>query len=70
LLVHDFDLKNRAHLLLASVNVFNFWLVGVSACGLSRLTGVSFSKTFLALAVYWVLFCLFFIAVGLGQMAM
>jgi hypothetical protein len=70
LLVSDFDIKNKAHLLLAAVNIFSFWQIGVAACGLSRLTGAPFSKTLLILAVYWLAFTLFFIVIGFGQMAM
>ena len=31
----EFDLKNRMHLLLAAVNIFSFWQIGVAACGLA-----------------------------------
>jgi hypothetical protein len=70
LLVSHFDLKNKTHLLLGAVNVFNFWQVGVAACGLSRVTGAPFTKTLLLVALYWLAFSLFFIVVGFGQMAM
>ena len=70
LLVSDFDMKNKTHMLLAAVNVFNFWQVGVSACGLSCLTGAPFSKSLLIVGAYWLAYCLFFIVIGFGQMAM
>jgi len=59
LLVSHFDLQNKTHVLLAAVNVFNFWLVGVSACGLSCLTGAPFVKSLLIVGIYWLVFCLF-----------
>ena len=70
LLVSDFDFKNKTHMLLAAVNVFNFWLVGVSACGLARVTGAPFGKALLLVGIYWIVFSLFFIVIGFGQMAM
>jgi hypothetical protein len=70
LLVSHFDFKNKTHMLLAAVNIFNFWQVGVSACGLATLTGAPFSKSLLIVGVYWLVFSLFFIVVGFGQMAM
>jgi hypothetical protein len=70
LLVSNFDMKNKTHLLLAAVNVFNFWHVGVAACGLARVTGAPFSKALLLVGLYWLAFALFFIAIGFGQMAM
>jgi Yip1 domain/Protein of unknown function (DUF2680) len=70
LLTSHFDLKNKTHLLLAAVNIFTFWNIGVAACGLSRVTGAPFTKALLLLAIYWLAFTLFFIVVGFGQMAM
>jgi len=70
LTVGDFDLKNKVHLLLAAVNIFSFWQIGVTASGLSRLTGAPFSKTLLLVFLYWLAFTLFFIGIGFGQMAM
>jgi hypothetical protein len=70
LAVSDFDIKNKAHLLLAAVNIFSFWQIGVAACGLSRLTGTPFPKTVLMVALYWLAFTLIFIGIGFGQMAL
>ena len=70
LTVGNFDLKNKVHLLLAAVNVFSFWQIGVAACGLARLTGKPFSKALLLVGLYWLAFTLFFIGIGFGQMAM
>ncbi len=70
LLVSQFDLKRKTHLLLASANIFSFWHLGVAACGLSRVTGASFAKSLLLVGFYWIGFTLFFIVIGFGQMAM
>jgi hypothetical protein len=70
LTVGDFDLKNKVHLLLAAVNIFSFWQIGVAACGLSRLTGAPFTKALLLVGLYWLAFTLFFVGIGFGQMAM
>ena len=70
LLVDKIDFKNKTHMLLAAVNVFNFWQIGVAGCGLSRMTGAPFPKALLVVALYWLAFALFFVVVGFGQMAM
>jgi Yip1 domain len=70
LLISDFNLKNKMHMLLAVVNVFNLWLVWVSAAGLSRLAGAPFGKALLIVGIYWLAYSLFFIAIGAGQMAL
>jgi hypothetical protein len=70
LTVGEFDMKNKVHLLLAAVNIFSFWQIGVSACGLARLTGAPFSKALLLVFLYWFAFTSFFIGIGFGQMAM
>ena len=70
LTVGDFDLKNKVHLLLAAVNIFSFWQLGVAACGLARLTGKPFSKALLLVFLYWLAFTLFFVGIGFGQMTM
>jgi len=70
LTIGDFDIKNKVHLLLAAVNIFSFWQIGVSACGLARLTGKPFSKALLLVLLYWLAFTLFFVGIGFGQMAM
>ena len=70
LLAGNFDLKNKAHLLLAAVNIFSFWQIGVAACGLARVTGAPFNKALLLVGLYWLAITLFFIVIGFGQMAM
>ena len=70
LIISDFNLKNKLHMLLAAINVFNLWLVWVSAVGLSRLAGVPFGKSLLVLVIYWLAWTLFFIVIGAGQFAL
>jgi hypothetical protein len=70
LALSDFNVKNKLHMLLAALNVFNLWLVWVSASGLSRLTGAPFAKALLIVAIYWLAFTLLFVGIGAGQMAM
>jgi hypothetical protein len=70
LAITDFNLKNKLHMLLAALNVFNLWLVWVSASGLSRLAGAPFGKSLLIVAIYWLAFTSFLIAIGLGQFAL
>ena len=70
LLLKDFDFTNRMHFLLAAVNVFNFWLVGLLGLGLARLTGSSWGKATLFVLVYWVVISLALIGMKLGQFAM
>jgi hypothetical protein len=67
LAISDFDLKNKLHMLLAALSVFNLWLVWVSASGLSRLTGATFIKALLTVGIYWLAFTLLLIGIGLGQ---
>ena len=64
LFVDHFEPNNVLHLLLADANVFDFWLVGVMAIGLSRLTSTRFSKAVLLIAGYWLAIQLFFILIA------
>src|SRR5258708_3836424 len=45
LFVKQFDPQNQVHSLLAIVNIMTFWVLGVRALGLARLTGAGFAKT-------------------------
>lgn len=44
LLLKEFDPQNPTHSLLAAVNVMSFWVLGVRAFGLARLSGTGFGK--------------------------
>jgi len=70
LVVSDFDEKNKSHLLLGAVNVFNFWLIGVLGAGLARLAGVPFLRAVFVVLGYWLAVSLLLIVVGLGTMAL
>lgn len=70
LAVSDFDEKNKSHLLLGAVNVFNFWLIGVLGAGLARLAGVPFLRAVFVVLGYWIVVSLLLIFVGMGTMAL
>ena len=70
LTIGEFDEKNKSHLLLGAVNVFNFWLVGVMASGLARLAGVPFARAGFLVLGYWIAWSLVLIFIGLGMLAM
>jgi hypothetical protein len=70
LAVSDFDEKNKSHLLLGAVNVFNFWLIGVLGVGLARLAGVPFLRAVLLVLTYWLAASLLLIFIGLGTLAL
>lgn len=67
LLLGGSDPKSKLHSLLAVLDVFSFWLVGVMAAGLARLAGVRFAKAFMLVAGYWLL--LQFVLLSLGALA-
>jgi len=69
LLVSDFDLTNRVHLLLGAANIIYPWHAAVLAIGLVKLSGGSMAKAFAAVFGFWVLIELLLIAIGLGQWA-
>ena len=67
LLVSDFDLSNRVHLLLGAANAIYFWHTAVLAIGLAKVSGASTARAMLVVFAYWVLIELLLIAAGLGQ---
>ncbi len=64
LAVNDFDPKNPLHLALAAANLFDFWILGVMACGLARLARVPFGRAFFFVAAYWLALMVFLISIG------
>jgi len=70
LAVSDFDVKNKSHLLLGAVNVFNFWLIAVLGAGLARLAGVPFLRAVFLVLGYWLAVSLLLIFIGLGTFAL
>jgi len=53
LVVGEFDPKNPAHLLLAALNLFDFWQLAVMAVGVARLAGVPFVRAGLVVCGFW-----------------
>ena len=70
LLVTDFDLKNRVHLLLGAANVFYFWHTAVLGIGLAKLTGGPTAKAVIIIFAYWIVAELLLIAAGVGSLAL
>lgn len=64
LTVGEFDEKNVTHMLLAMVNLFDVWQVGVMASGLARLAGVPFLRAVMPLIVFWLV-----LSLGLGTLS-
>ncbi len=64
LFVKQFDPQNHVHSLLAIVNIMTFWVLGVRAIGLARLSGVNFGKA--AAWVFGVWAVLTGVVVGFG----
>jgi hypothetical protein len=67
LLISDFSIENKMHLLAASVNVFTFWTLGVTSIGLSRLFQKDLSKVLVLVFALWILWTLFKVF-GLGAL--
>lgn len=70
LTVGDFDLKNKGHLLLGTVNLFTLWQLAVMAIGLSRLASVPFARAMLPVFGFWIVWTLVLVFSGLGQFAL
>jgi mannitol-specific phosphotransferase system IIBC component len=70
LLVKDFDITRKTHLLLGTVNIFYFWQVGVLSVGVAKVTGVPFIRALLFVIICYVFTELLLIYTGLGQFAL
>jgi hypothetical protein len=64
LLVKEFDPQNTTHALLSLVNLTTFWVLGLRAMGLARLSSVSFTKAALWVFGIWAAYTGFFIGLG------
>jgi Yip1 domain len=64
------DPKSKLHFLFALANVFDFWLIGVMASGLARLSGAKFPRALFLVIGYWLAlnFILFFVGTSLGHL--
>lgn len=70
LLLGEFDVQNKTHLALSSLNIVTLWYVGVLSVGLSKLTGKSFAITALWLYGAWLVLRAGIILSGLGASGM
>jgi hypothetical protein len=70
--VIDFDPVSKTPLLLVTANVFSFWLIGVLAVGLARLTRVPFLRAAWFVFAFWLMQESVLIMLGgaLGQFAL
>jgi hypothetical protein len=59
LLISDFSVDNRMHLLAASMNVFTFWTLGVTSIGLARLFQKDLPKVLVLVFALWIIWILF-----------
>jgi hypothetical protein len=59
LLISDFSIENKMHLLAASINVFTFWTLTVTGIGLARLFQKDVPKVLVLVFALWVLWTLF-----------
>jgi len=55
LTVGQFDEKNIVHVMLAMVNLFDLWEVGVMGAGLARLAGATWTRATLPVLLVWLL---------------
>lgn len=70
LMVKDFDATRKSHLFAAAADAFSFWVVGVRAVGLAKLTDVPFLRAAWFVLTFWLLEQCFIVLSGLGQLAM
>lgn len=59
LLVSDFSVENKMHLLAASMNVFTFWSLAVTGIGLARLFQKDLPKVLVLVFALWLIWTLF-----------
>jgi len=67
MLLPNFDPQNTVHGILGALSVMTFWILGVRAVGLARLTGSSFTKAAIWVFGIWAAYTGFFL--GLGAVA-
>jgi len=65
LLVSDFDLENKLHVVLSKFNIFTFWSMAVVSIGLSKLFQRDFPKVFVLVLGLWILWVVFTILTGI-----
>jgi len=70
LLLKDFDVTRKTHLLLGTVNLFYFWQVGVVSVGVAKVTGVTFMRALPFVIICYAFTELLLIYTGMGQFAL
>jgi hypothetical protein len=65
LLVSDFDINDKLHLVLAKVNIFTLWTIVVTGIGLSKLFQRDLPKVLVLVFALWVLYCAITILAGI-----
>jgi len=70
LLVKDFNVTRKTHLLLGTDNIFYFWQVGVASVGVAKVTGVPFMRALPPVIICYIFTELALIYTGLGQFAL
>ena len=69
ILISQFDPTKKLHLLIGSLDPFNFWKIVLLGLGVASCTGVSRLKSIACLAGIWLLLNLALVALGLGELA-
>jgi hypothetical protein len=64
--ISGFDVTNKVHLLMSKVNIFTFWILAVTAIGLSRLFRRDLAKVLVLVAVLWILWTVITVFAGCG----
>jgi hypothetical protein len=66
LAIGDFDITNKMHLLMAKVNIFTFWNIGVTSIGLSKLFQRALPKVLVLVIALWLIWVVGSVMLGLG----
>ncbi|HZR21872.1 MAG TPA: YIP1 family protein [Verrucomicrobiae bacterium] len=69
LVIKDFDVTRKGHLLAAAANIFAFWVVGVRSIGLAKLAGVPYLRAAWLVVTFWVIQQSLLVVTGIAQLA-
>jgi hypothetical protein len=69
MLIKEYNPQNPVHNLLAMINIMTFWILGVRASGLARLSGASFLKSVAWVFGIWVTYTGAYFGLGLALQA-
>ena len=64
--IKDFDSFNTWHGILAGIDLFGLWALGVQASGMAKLSGVSYGKAAAWVFGMWMVFTVVLIGIGLA----